>query len=340
MLQLALIGCGEHASLFHAPPLGKIARERPNDVQLVAAVDLNIARARALCNDFGFKKAYADYRQMLAQEKPDAVVLVMPVPLIASVSEEFLSKGIPCVVEKPIGANITEARRLVEVAGRTGTPHMVSVNRRFLPPLNKAKEWVSQQGKLRFLRANMLRYNRTEPGFVWETGVHLVDAIRHVAGDIEDLSLRTSGGEARSQKPEARRGEIENQKSKVENQFSIVWYAASLQFKSGAQGSFEIQTSTGIAEETYDFLGDNFRAKLVTQQNGQSSLQCWKNRELVHEETTTSTDPAFITRGEYAETTEFINALLAKRAPRPSLADILPSAEICHRLLIRDKVTK
>jgi len=314
MLKLALIGCGEHSSLFHAPSLGKIARERPGNVQLVAAVDLQIDRAQTLCNDFGFKKAYTDYRRMFDQEKPDAVVLVMPVPLIASVSEEFLTKGIACVVEKPIGANITEARRLVEIAAKTGTPHMVSVNRRFLPPLNKAKEWVAQQGKLRFLHANMLRYKRTEPDFVWGTGVHVVDAIRYVAGDVEDLSIRTSGGT-----PDA----------------PVVWYAASLQFKSGAQGSFEIQTSTGIPEETYDFLGDNFRAKLVTQQDGQSTLQCWKNRELVVDESTTASDPAFITRGEYAETVAFVEALLAKRSPRPSLADILPSAEICHRLLER-----
>ncbi|MCL2639482.1 MAG: Gfo/Idh/MocA family oxidoreductase [Phycisphaerales bacterium] len=316
MLKLALIGCGEHSSLFHAPSLGKVARERPGDVRLVAAVDLAVERAQTLCNDFGFQKAYTDYRQMLEREKPDAVVLVMPVPLITKVSEEFLTKGIACVVEKPIGADIGEARRLVEVAAKTGTPHMVSVNRRFLPPLNKAKEWVAQQGKLRFLRANMLRYKRTEPEFVWGTGVHVVDAIRYVAGDVEELSLRTSGGTADA---------------------PVVWYAASLQFKSGAQGSFEIQTSTGVPEETYDFLGDNFRAKLVTQQDGQSTLQCWKDRKLVLDEATTASDPAFITRGEYAETVEFVEALLTKRMPRPALADILPSAEICHRLLSRER---
>ena len=42
------------------PPLGRLAKERPNDLSLVAACDLNLARAEEFCRDSGFAKAYTD----------------------------------------------------------------------------------------------------------------------------------------------------------------------------------------------------------------------------------------------------------------------------------------
>jgi myo-inositol 2-dehydrogenase / D-chiro-inositol 1-dehydrogenase len=317
MIRIALSGCGEHSELYHATSLSRHAKERAGQVELAAAVDLNLERAKSVCAQYGFKKAYTDYREMLEKEKPDGVVAVMPVPLIARVAEEFMTRGIPCVIEKPIGANIDEARRLVDVAKRTGAIHMVSVNRRFSPVLNKAKAWVKDQsaekGPMRFLRGAMLRVGRTEKDFVWGTGLHLVDAIRHVAGDVQDLRVARSGSEDGTGK--------------------TMWYAASVKFTSGALGAFEICTTTGKAEEVYDMLGEGYRARVSVQQNGEASLQCWSAGKLVLEESARAGEEGFVSRGEYAETAEFLDALAAKRAPWPGLAEILPSAEICWRLL-------
>jgi hypothetical protein len=30
----------------------------------------------------------------------------------------------------------------------------------------------------------MLRSNRTEPEFIWATGIHIVDAVRHMMGNV------------------------------------------------------------------------------------------------------------------------------------------------------------
>ena len=48
MIRLALVGCGEHSRTSHATPLARYAALNPGDLELVAACDLNLDRARVL----------------------------------------------------------------------------------------------------------------------------------------------------------------------------------------------------------------------------------------------------------------------------------------------------
>ena len=50
-----------------------------------------------------------------------------------------------CTIEKPLGGSIELARELAEVARQTGTPHMVSVNRRHWPMLVRALQWAKDR---------------------------------------------------------------------------------------------------------------------------------------------------------------------------------------------------
>jgi len=98
MMQLALLGCGEHSRSSHAAPLARYAAQNPGDIELIAACDLKLDRAAEFCREFGFARAYTDVETMLANEQVDACVSVMPIERIVETSVMLLERKIPCVI--------------------------------------------------------------------------------------------------------------------------------------------------------------------------------------------------------------------------------------------------
>lgn len=307
MIRLALLGCGSHSKQQHAAPLARYVAEHPGEVELVAACDLDGTKADYVAKTFGFKRAYTDLDTMLDAEKPDGCACIVPVPLVVEVSERLLRRGVPCVIEKPPGGSLAQVRQLAAIAGETGTPHLVSVNRRSVPYLNEAIEWVRDRGGVRYVRGTMVRHNRREPDYVWSTGIHAIDAVRHIAGDVACW-----------------RGEVV-----TIDGLSARWYLIDLEFASGCRGRVEFVTTAGMTEESYELFGEGIRARVSSSPVWQSiRLQCWEGNELVIDRVSPEGEPIDVTCGAYHEVVEFVAALSAGRAPRPSLADVLPSAEI------------
>ncbi|PYX49786.1 MAG: hypothetical protein DMG79_07675, partial [Acidobacteria bacterium] len=172
MIRLGLIGCGEHSESGHAIPLARYKAAHPNEIELAAACDLNMERAQLFCRQYGFANSYQNFDEMLQRHKLDGCIAVVPVERISELGIKLLTLGIPCVLEKPLGATLAEAKALLDAARTTGTPNMVSVNRRFMPFLNRALEWTRRVGSLRYVRALMTRHARSEPEFLWATAVH------------------------------------------------------------------------------------------------------------------------------------------------------------------------
>jgi predicted dehydrogenase len=310
MIRLALVGCGEHSQLSHATPLARYAALNPGDLQLVAACDLNLERARAFCSEFGFARAYSDLETMLSKESVDGCVCVVPMERIVDLAVMLLERKIPSVIEKPLGVTREESERLAEVARRTGTPHMVSVNRRFMPYLNQAKSWVKDIGPLQYVRATQVRHGRDEPDFIWSTAIHVLDALRHIAGEVAEFDT-----------------EVHQQTG-----LSTAWYVVSLRFASGASGQIEVLPTAGMVEESYELFGEGFRARVVAGSGVQRSLHCWHDGELALEEHSAETEPEDLRNGAYEEVVEFVRALKTGERPWPTVEDILPSSRICFAI--------
>ena len=133
---------------------------------------------------------------MLANESPDGLVAVTPVAATAELAARILSHRIPVLIEKPPGATSAENRRLVGLAARSGTPHMVSYNRRFNPALMRAHNWLQDAAgrrEVRFLAARMLRSSRREAAFVTQTAIHLIDTAQLFLGPATAPSTQWFG---------------------------------------------------------------------------------------------------------------------------------------------------
>ena len=311
MIRIALAGCGEHSKTSHAAPLARFAATHPDEIKLVAACDLNRERAFEFCRSFGFAQPYEDIDQMLDVEKPDACVSIMPMEKIGEVGIKLLQRGIPCVIEKPLGTSLPEIEGLARVARETQTPHMVSVNRRFMPYLNQARSWMQQHGPLRYVRASQVRHQRSEPDFIWSTAIHVIDALRHIAGDVEEFDVTVSPAKDAS------------------------WYVIGLRFESGATGQVEILPTAGMVEESYELFGEGCRARVTAGSGTQRSLECWADGEQVIVSLASKEEPEDLRNGAYQEVEEFVRALQSGSRPQPCIDDILPSARISFAIADR-----
>jgi myo-inositol 2-dehydrogenase/D-chiro-inositol 1-dehydrogenase len=180
-MKLCQIGCGEHARVAHGPSQARCARERP-DLVLAGCCDLDASRAELFRRDFGFARAFTDPVAMLDQERPDAVVVVVPVERTLSVGSLVLERRIPLLLEKPPGRTAAEVDRLVAVAEKQGgVPHQVAFNRRFAPLVRELRRRVEEAGPLQHLHYEMTRVERRDPDFS-TTAIHGLDAVRYVAG--------------------------------------------------------------------------------------------------------------------------------------------------------------
>ena len=310
MIRLALLGCGEHSRSSHAAPLARYAAQNPGEIDLVAACDLNVERAETFRREFGFARAYRDVEKMLAEETLDGCVAVMPIEHIVDTGVMLLEQKIPCVIEKPLGTSPAEAERLARVARETGTPHMVSVNRRFIPFLNEALSWARQLGPLQYVRATQVRHARIEPDFIWSTAIHMLDALRYMAGEIKNFST-----------------EVHRQPG-----LSTLWYVITLKFADGTEGIIEVLPTAGMVEESYELFGEGFRTRVVAGSGTQRSLHCWRGGQLELEKHSSQAEPEDLRNGSYEEVVEFVRALRSGSQPRPSIQDILPSALTCFAI--------
>jgi predicted dehydrogenase len=309
VIRIALAGCGEHSRTSHATPLARYASQHPDEIELVAACDLSADKATEFCRSFGFLRPYTDLDQMLDSEKPDACVCVMPIEHVMEKGIQLLERRIPCVIEKPLGASLAEAETLSRVARETQTPHMVSVNRRFMPYLNQALSWSRDLGPLRYVRAVQVRHARSEADFIWSTAIHVLDALRYVAGEIDNYGVEF-----------------------IRKEGAAAWYVISLNFAGGASGRIEVLPTAGMIEESYEFFGEDFRARITAGTGTQRTLECWHENQLVLQAKATEAEPEDLGNGAYREVEEFVRALRTGTRPYPQIDDILPSARICFAI--------
>jgi predicted dehydrogenase len=190
-MKVCQIGCGEHARVAHGPSQRRCAIER-SDLVLAACCDLDPDRADSFRRDFGYARAFTDPAAMLDTERPDAVVVVVPVARTVEVGSLVLARGIPLLLEKPPGETVAEVDRLIAAAEKGGptVPHQVAFNRRFAPLVRELRRRIEEAGPLQHAHYEMTRVERRDPDFS-TTAIHGLDAVRYLAGaDFAEARFR------------------------------------------------------------------------------------------------------------------------------------------------------
>jgi myo-inositol 2-dehydrogenase/D-chiro-inositol 1-dehydrogenase len=309
-LKLCVIGSGTHSLTCHLPALAHYRENHPGRIVLAGIADRIRAKASAAAEKFSIGQAYADVDEMLSREQPAACLAITPVSLNATVAAKLMRLGIPLLMEKPLGATIAEAREVVRMVAETKARVMVSMNRRFDPQVRSAHAWIDGR-EVQYLRATMARYNRDEERFIEETGVHIVDVIRMIMGEVRSWSTRrhVAGGSH--------------------------WLQLHLEFAKGGYGLVDLLPTTGSNLEVLEIFGADFSVEIRSAIHDRG-WRAWSAGKLVREDRTTAGVPEFISNGTYAETEAFIGNLLAQETLQPTPEDVLPAMEICHSTAIAE----
>ncbi len=301
MIRIGILGAGWHSSDSHGPALKTFAAEHPGAVELAAVCDLDREKAQTYADAFGFARVYEDVQVMLAEETLEGLIAVTPVALTEQIITALLPQRIPLVIEKPPGEDSAATRRLLAVAEQTGSPHMISFNRRCNPALTKARAWLAEAAADRqpqLVIARMLRHNRREPQFVTATACHLVDAVISLLG-------RPSQVTAEALKTEA-----------------AVFTQARVSFADGGRAHLVISPVVGRAAETYEVHGEGYTIEVDTTN---CTTTIWDQGQKVLSWTAPEQAGSEYRDGSLAETEAFIRAIETGRGFAPDLRECLSS---------------
>ncbi|MBK5537280.1 Gfo/Idh/MocA family oxidoreductase [Pseudomonas sp. TH05] len=148
---------------------------------------------------------YADHRQMLAESRPDGVIVANPNNLHVSTALDCLAAGVPVLLEKPVGVQMDEVRQLVAASTTSGVPVLVGHHRRHNPLIVRAHELVHGGALGRLTTVTALWQLRKPDSYFeipWrrEAGagmlltnlIHDLDLLRHLCGEVRQVQAMTS----------------------------------------------------------------------------------------------------------------------------------------------------
>jgi predicted dehydrogenase len=102
-------------------------------------VEANLERATA---NWGIKKTFADYNEMLKMDELDAVLVCTPTAVHGAPTVAALRAGKHVLCEKPMEATRDAATEMVRASHETGKILMVALKLRYTPQVIKAKEII------------------------------------------------------------------------------------------------------------------------------------------------------------------------------------------------------
>lgn len=139
-MRVVLVGLGSAGFTIHLPALAGLT-----EVELVGACDADPARRERASAKFHVP-AFADFDTMLADARPEVVVIGTPPDSHADFSVRALEAGAHVICEKPFAPTMADADRVIEASGRAG--RQVAVNHQFreMPIFRALLDEVAREG--------------------------------------------------------------------------------------------------------------------------------------------------------------------------------------------------
>jgi predicted dehydrogenase len=167
-LRMAVIGVG-HLGKEHARILAGLP-----DVELVGVADIDPEQAQTVARRCG-TKGYCEYWPLL--NLVDAATIAVPTTQHHAIGVEFLRRGIPLLVEKPLAATLKEAEDLVELARRQRTMLQVGHIERFNPAFEEIARRPLQPKFVECERLGPLTGRSMDIGVVLDLMIHDLDLL-------------------------------------------------------------------------------------------------------------------------------------------------------------------
>jgi len=241
MLRVGLVGAGgigrEH--LRSILPI--------EGVKVVGIADPVTEAAEALAAQAG-ATAYADYHDLIG--KVDVAWVCTPTFLHPEQTITFAEAGIHVFCEKPIALDLASADRMIAAAARGGVQLMIGHVIRYYPETIAIKQLLEDgtvgdpvyvyarrlmvQGGIH--RVEWRQSSKTGGGHALESGIHEIDTVRNLGGEIESVTARIVYGDAAD--PD------------IDTDFRALF-----KLRGGATGAVDISIHTPVREWNWGIVG-------------------------------------------------------------------------------------
>jgi predicted dehydrogenase len=155
-VKLAFIGVGNMGQCAHLKHYASLP-----DCEIVALAELRPQLAAQVAARYGIPRVYADHQDLLAHERPDALVCIQPFTRHGALLTELAAAGLPLVIEKPLASSVEQAERVVAAAAAHHTWIMVGYHKRSDPATMRAVAEIArlqatgELGRLTYVRIAM-----------------------------------------------------------------------------------------------------------------------------------------------------------------------------------------
>jgi D-apiose dehydrogenase len=174
------------------------------EVEITAIYNRTEEKARNMMSHYSVPRYYSDWRQMIAEEKPDFVDIITPPETHEEMCAYAAARGVHIICQKPLAPTFDSSRRIVDNAAAAGVRFMVHENWRWQPWYRQVKA-IQRAGTIgEFTHIHFLMrmgdgwgdnaYLDRQPFFrdyprllVYETGVHFIDTFRYLLGDVSEV---------------------------------------------------------------------------------------------------------------------------------------------------------
>ncbi|MBI5446465.1 MAG: Gfo/Idh/MocA family oxidoreductase [Deltaproteobacteria bacterium] len=168
--RVAVVGVGHlgqhHARIFHE--LGVLS----------AVADSDAGRAAEVASRYRVPHS-TDYRTLL--DGVDGVSIAVPTQYHFEVAKDFLERGIPALVEKPLTRTIEEGEELVRIARARGAHLQVGHVERFNPAVEAILGHVRKPRFIEVHRLSPFRFRSSDIDVVMDLMIHDLDLVLHLA---------------------------------------------------------------------------------------------------------------------------------------------------------------
>lgn len=265
ILRWGLIGAGDIARKRIAPAL----RDLPN-CNFVSVCRSNFSLAEEFANEFGAKKWFADWRDLLADEEIEAVYIATPVYLHLEQTIAAAEAGKHVLCEKPMALNVAECDKMIAACRANNVKLGIAYYRRFYPVIERIKRIIEsgEIGKVSIVQINSFEYfeptvenerhwliekAKSGGGPLMDFGCHRLEVLTHLFGEIKEL-----------------KGLVSNNifQREVEDTATVL-----LRFENGVNAVMTITHSALEAQDTLDIYGTKGSIHVSVLNQGEMKLR-------------------------------------------------------------------
>ncbi len=200
-MRYALIGCGRIA-------VNHIRAAMDNHLEIVAACDLSLEKARCLLDGYGPGadkgiSYYKDYKEMISEDPNiELIAIATPSGTHAEIALYCINKGINVIIEKPMAMDMSDAEEIIRCSEEKGVTVCACHQNRFNEAVRETRKALRSGRFGRLSHGSIhVRWNRDEDyykqapwrgtwaqdgGCLMNQCIHGIDLLRWMMGDEVD----------------------------------------------------------------------------------------------------------------------------------------------------------